>query len=286
MNELNYKYSVLHYKHSAVLGESLNIGVLIYFEQDNSLFFTHSSRLARLKSVYENVSEKSIKYYLKLIKSNVSKLGSNIDSFFISDIDNSFESFISNYILPRDGSALQFSKIRNNFQYDKSNKQIIDYLVSTYLFENTESRANKDYALAKKFYENIKKELGGDLNPNLFQKNYKLKNDSGVEFRFNYAWQNKHWHLVKPLNFDLVDAKNISEKTHRNIGLVIDLEEKARDKDLKFDFLVGKPTKRELYKEYEHSLYLLEKFEYSNIIEEDNIKNYSREAINSIISHT
>jgi len=286
MKELNYKYSVLQYKHSAVLGECLNIGVLIYFEQDNSLFFTHSSKLARLKSVYQNVSEKSIKYYLKQIKFKVSKLGSNIDSFFISDIDNSFESFISNYILPRDGSALQFSKIRNNFQYDKSNKQIINYLISTYLFENTESRENKDYALAKKFYENIKKELGSDLDPNLFQKNYKLKNDSGVEFRFNYAWQNEHWHLVKPLNFDLVDAKNISEKTHRNIGLVIDLEEKARYKDLKFDFLVGKPTNRELYKEYEHSLYLLERFEYSNIIEEDNIKNYSRDAINSIISHS
>ncbi len=280
---MNYKYSVLQYKHSAVLGESLNIGVLIYFELDNSLFFTHSSRLARLRSVYENVSEKSIKHYLKLIKSNVSKLESNIDSFFISDIDNSFESFISNYILPRDGSALQFSKIRNNFQFDKSNKQIIDYLVSTYLFENTESRANKDCALGKKFYENIKKELGGDLNPNLFQKNYKLKNNSGVEFSFKYAWQNKHRHLVKPLNFDLVDAKNISEKTHRNIGLFIDLEENARDKDLKFDFLVGKPTNRELYKEYEHSLYLLERFEYSIIIEENNIKDYSREVINPII---
>lgn len=286
MNEFNYKYSVLQYKHSAVLGESLNIGLLIYFEQNNSLFFTHSSRLARLKSVYENVSEKSIKYYLKQIKSNVFKLESSIDNFFISELDNSFESFISNYILPGDGSALQFSKIRNNFQYDKSNKQIIDYLVSTYLIETTESRANKDYALAQKFYENIKKELGGVINPDLFQKNYKLKNDSGVEFRFNYAWQNKHWHLVKPLNFDLADAKNISEKTHRNIGLVIDLEEKARDKDLKFDFLVGKPTNRELYREYEHSLYLLERFEYSNIIEEDNIKNYSRDAINSIISHS
>ncbi|SFC88636.1 hypothetical protein SAMN04487907_11144 [Zunongwangia mangrovi] len=286
MNVLKYKYSILHYRHSAVLGESLIVGVLIYFEHNNSLYFTHSNRLTRIKSVYENISEKSIKYYLKQIKSNISRLEKNLDDFFIADIKDSFDAFISNYILPSDGSSLQFSKIRTNFQYEKSNRQIIDYLVSTYLIEKKESRTNKEYALGRKFYQNIEKKLGVNLDPSLFQKNYKLKNKSGVEFRFDYAWQNKDWHLVKPLNFDLADAKNISEKAHRNIGLVIDLKEKAINESLKFDFLVGKPKNKELFKEYDHSIYLLESFENSNIIEEEEIFNYSHQAIDSIISHS
>lgn len=286
MNELKYKYSILHYKHSAVLGESLNVGVLVYFEHSKSLFFTNSSRLTRIKSIYENVSERSIKHSLNQIKTNISRLEKKLDDFFIEEISGSFELFISSYVFPKDGSSLQFSEIRTNFQYRKTDKQIIQHLVSTYLVENNESKVNKDYALGRRFYQSIANSLGTDLDPKLFQRNYKLKNESGVEFRFDYAWQNKDWHLVKPLNFDLADAKNISEKAHRNIGLIIDLENKARTSALKFDFLVGKPKKKELFKEYDHSIHLLEKFDNSNIIEEDDIEKYSKEAIDYIISHS
>ncbi|WP_442845016.1 DUF3037 domain-containing protein [Leeuwenhoekiella sp. H156] len=286
MNESKYTYSILHYKHSAVLGESLNVGVFVYFEQSNSLYFKHAERLTRIKSVYDQISEKSIRQYLKLINSNVTQLAQRLDPFFLSELNGSFDYFISSYILQKDSSALQFSKARTHFQYEKTDEEIIDYLVSTFLLENKEVQVNKEHQLGLKFYEPIQQQLESLVDPGLFQKNYKLTNEAGLAFRFDYAWQNENWHLVKPLNFDLTDAKKISDKAHRTLGLIIDLQQTALTTSLQFDFLVGKPTQKKLFKEYDHSLHLLERFEKATVIEEERIESYAHNAIAAILSHT
>ena len=286
MNESKYTYSILHYKHSAVLGESLNVGVFVYFDHSNSLYFKHAERLTRIKSVYEQVSEKSIKQYLKLITANVTRIGQRLDPFFSAELTGSFDSFISSYILQRDSSALQFSKARTHFQYEKSDEEIIDYLISSYLLEPKASQVNKEHQLGLKFYEPIQQQLESLVDSSLFQKNYKLTNEAGLAFRFDYAWQNENWHLVKPLNFDLQDAKKISDKAHRTLGLIIDLQETSLTTSLQFDFLVGKPTQKNLYKEYDHSLNLLQRLDKATIVEEEEIGTYAHDAIAAILSHT
>lgn len=283
MNENLYKYSLLQYKHSALLNESLNIGVLIYFQNKNSFVFKYSKKLSRVKNVYSNVSDKIIKHYLKQINSKINKFNElSNDVFFKEEISSSFETFISNHLLPKDGSSLQFSKPINSFQYEKGNNDIIDYLVNLFLFEESEPISSKDYVLVKSFYSNIKRELN-HIDPKYFKKDFKVKNKTGVEFNFNYAWKNGSLNLVKPLNFDLNDSKYISDKAHKNYGLVVDLQDSAEKEDFRYDFLVGRPTNKRLFKEYDHSIALLEKLPRINIIEENEIEKYSFDAIDTLL---
>lgn len=282
--ENKYIYSLLKYKHSSILGESLNIGLLVYFDNDNSFHFIFNNRLSRPKSIYNSFPEKTIKNYLREINSKVSLVNSKIDDFYQLEINKSFDLFISNYFLPSDGSALQFDNSILNFQYSKENNSIIDYLNSIYLFEQSEIKKDKEYELAKKFYRKVKKyvnEVGNSNNPN-FYKDYKVQNKTGVEFNFKYAWQNGSLNLVKPINFDLSEPRYVANKAHLTYGLLVDLQDVAISKNLNYDLLLGIPTKKDLFKEYDHSKKLLSQLNRINLIEEDSIDNYTERLIKSI----
>lgn len=282
--EKSYTYSLLKYKHSALLGESMNIGVFVYFDSDDSFHFIFNNRLTRLKSIYQNFPEKTIKNYLREINSRVTVVNKKIDKLLLLEIENSFDSFLSNYFLPIDGSALQFDGAIKNFQYSKTNKEIITHLNSIYLFEPSEIKIDKEYELAKDFYRKVRKhvnEAGQSNRPN-FYKDYKVQNKTGVEFNFKFAWKNGSLNLVKPLNFDLSEPRYIANKAHLTYGLLIDLHDVAINNNLKYDLLLGIPTKKELFKEYDHSKKLLSQLDRIQLIEEDAIDVYAQELIETI----
>ena len=280
--ERKYSYSILKYRHSAVLGESLNIAVFVFFQHNKRFDFIYNKKLSRIRSVYPFFSEKIIKNYLNLINRRVHNLQNVFDHFLELEALDQFDSFISSHIFPQDESSLQFSEGKEAFQHNRSNEDVVLYLTETYLLEEEETKKSKDNLLGQRFYNNIKNSLGENLDPQLFRKNYKIKNQTGVEFTFNYAWKNGNFNLVKPLNFDLKEPRFISEKAYRNYGLVVDLEEQVKKRNFNFDFLVGRPKDRNLFKEYEHSVKLLDSLSVLNIIEEDEIEKYSSIAVSAL----
>ena len=46
-------YSILQYKHSLLLGEAINIGVLFYFPEENHLEFAYGTS-TRARAIYED----------------------------------------------------------------------------------------------------------------------------------------------------------------------------------------------------------------------------------------
>ncbi len=279
-----YTYSILRYSHSAFLGESLNVGLLVYFNEQKRFYFKYSGKLSRLKAIYSNVPEKSLKNYLREINSKVELLNKKIDEIFHTEIDNSFDLFISNYFLPFDGSSLQFEKSIKSFQYHKKDEDIVSYLIKSYIYESSESKVDKEYEIGKRFYQYVKnhvKEVDKSNKPNFFR-DYKVKNTTGAEFNFKYAWQNGSLNLIKPLNFDLSEQRSIARKAHENYGLFVDLESVASKENFRYDLLLGRPTKKELFKEYDHSIKLLEKIDRIQLIEESKIIDYTQKLITSI----
>ncbi len=273
--ENTYTYSLLKYKHSSVLGESLNVGLLVYFNSTNTLKFIYPKSLCRIKDAYDQVNDRLIKNYLKQIEHKANSFNNLADELLRIEIESDFKSFIDDYIFPSDGSSLQFENRILNFQYNKSNEEIINYLNFIYLFNSGDTKIDKEYQIAKTFYDFVRDRV----NENYFFKNYEVKNKSGAIFKFRYAWQNGSLNLVKPLNFDLSEQRHIARKAHENYGLFIDLEPIANEKDFKYDLLVRRPTKRTLFKEYDHSIRLLERANRTRIIEENNIKEYSNDLI-------
>lgn len=281
-----YKYCVLKYKHSPFLDESINIGLLIYFSNNNRFYFTFSKNLSRIKYIYDNVPEKTIKEYLKQIDKRLKKFNQIKDDAFYNLELEDLSAFISKYLLPLDGSVLQFSNCKVEIQNDFKNEFINEVLIKKNFIDDIKFQFNqsKEPELSQRFYNNLKGLDFNKINSKgiKFIVDYTLINETGNEFRFDYAWQNGTLNLVKPISFDLKEAKGIAEKAYKNLGQFIDLEKEAEKNNLRYDLIVGRPKSNSLYKEYDHALSLLEKLKYSQLIEEENINSYSLKAIKAI----
>ena len=279
MKDNFYKYCILQYKHNVFLDESINIGMLIYFSSTSKFSFTYSKNLSRIKYIYDNVPEKTIKEYLKSIELQIRKFSIDNDIFHSLEVTD-LTSFISKNLLAIDSSSLQFSNCKHNLQYDFQNEFIEEVLVKKFLIDDIKHLSNqpKEPKLLQKYFSNLKALDFEKINrtEKIFFVDYELKNETGNIFTFDYAWQNGSLNLVKPISFDLKESKSIAEKAYRNLGQFIDLEEKAKEKNLRFDLLVGRPSSKSLFKEYDHAIKLLEKIKFSTVIEEDNIDEYAK----------
>lgn len=288
MENKQYIYSILKYKHSLSLGESLNIGILIYILDEEKFIFRYSKSLSRIKSVYDIISEKTIKQYLSQIELRLHTLKSDEIHFYQNEVVNFFDKFIDKFILPQDGSVLQFSSSKNSYSYDNDSEIIANHLTNKYLLDKekhvTGITTTKEPILVKKFYGYLS-DLDFDrinLNENKFYKNYKVRNETGNEFNFDYAWQNGTLNLVKPISFDLKEPKGLAEKAYKNFGLFTDLRNEASSNNLRYDLLIARPTLKSLYREFDHALGLLETLQRVDIILEENIEEYSKKAIKAL----
>jgi hypothetical protein len=280
-----YKYCTLKYRHSPFLEESINIGLLIYFSNTGKFSFNFSKNLSRIKYIYDNVPEKTIREYLKQIDKKLQTFRIDNDMFHSVDIED-MSLFLSKNLLTKDSTVLQFSLCKHALQYNFDNALIEDVLVKKHLIDDIKNIQNqpKEPQLIQEFYGYLKDLDFETINKGKkrFFTDYTLKNETGNEFKFDYAWQNGTLNLVKPISFDLKESKSIAEKAYRNFGQFFDLENEALNNNLRYDLILGKPSSKSLFKEYDHAVYLLENIKHAKLIEEDKIKQYSLKAISAI----
>jgi len=280
-----YKYSILRYKHSPFLGESINIGLLIYFSNTCNFSFSYSKNLSRIKYIYDNVPEKTIKEYLKQIDRKLQSIRVSDDLFHLIEIDD-LSTFISKNILSKDSTVLQFTECKKYPQNDLQNDFVEQILLKKHLIDDIKPNLAqpKEPQLLQEFYGYLKGLDFEKINreKKRFFTDYTLKNETGNEFKFDYAWQNGTLNLVKPISFDLKESKSIAEKAYRNFGQFYDLQDEAQKNNLRYDLIVGKPSSKHLFREYDHALNLLSNINHAKVIVEDEIKQYSLKAINAI----
>lgn len=280
-----YTYCILKYKHSPFLDESLNIGVLIYFEDSQRFIFKYSKTLNRIKCVYENVPEKTIKEYIRQIDKTL-KIYENYEGHLFPLNDISLKQFLSNTVLPNDGSVLQFSHFRvdslRGFSEEFIESIVIDKLfiddIKPIVYQPQEPK------ILSKFYSKLKESGLNEWKSknDRFKEDYILTNETGTEFKFDIAWQNGTLNLIKPIGFDLKEGRSIADKAHKNFGQFFDLREEAQKKKLRYDLLLGKPSNRKLFKDYDHAISLLGNLENVTLIEENDLKDYSEKVISAI----
>ena len=133
------------------------------------------------------------------------------------------------------------------------------------------------------FYDKVKNFVREDKfskNPN-FYKNYKIENEIGTEFNFDFAWQNGNLNLIKTLDLNVSKPNIISKRSYENFGLLFDLKETAKERNYNFDFLVSEPKEKTLHREYDHSIKLISNLPYANVIEENEFSKY----VNKVKDH-
>jgi hypothetical protein len=280
-----YTYCILKYKHSPYLDESINIGVLIYFEDTQRFLFKYSKTLNRVKSIYDNVPERTIKEYIRQIDKHLNIYQKTLDSIFpLNDLN--LKSFLTRHILPNDSTVLQFSHFKTEslrgFSEDFIEKIVLDNVfIDDIKVQNHQSQEPK---IISKLLSSLKESGLNEYRhkTNRFQEDYVLTNETGNEFKFDIAWQNGTLNLVKPIGFDLKEGMGIANKAHKNFGQFYDLQIEAEKNNLCYDLILGKPTNKNLFKDYDHAVKLLLNIKNSRLIDADDLNEYSKKVITAI----
>ena len=285
MNNKIYKYCLLQYRHSQFLGEVLNIGVLVYYPSVQRLVFLKPEKLLRLKFAYPNIQEKTIKIYFKAFEDRIKNLNVQPELFSNFDSDDAFKKFIFKEFLPEDSSALQFGDIKKAIQFIDDLTTIENQLYHLYFsaFEHTlnnYNRVDETHLLNK--YKSLIKSLDSRVynkeNKRLFI-DYEISPKEGETFKFDIGWKNGSLNLVKPVSFDVQRNETIQNKAYKFYGQFLDLEDYATDKNIRFDLLIAKPKKKDLFKTFDNAISLLSKPKKVKLIEESDLESYSQKTV-------
>jgi hypothetical protein len=291
MSKGTFTYGLLQYHHSQILGEVLNIGLLVYFPNVKKLAFIYPEKLIRLRFAYPNVPDKTIKAYFKYFESRVNELNANAEIFSDYDLSKSLQTFIEKEFLQPDSSALQFGNYRISVLYtediDYLKNQLYNLYFSVFQFqENVAKRVDESVLLNK--YKKYLKEFSHQSTVikenNRFQFDYAVEPNEGTKINFDVAWkEGKVLHLVKPVSFDLTRQDTINKKAYQYYGQFLDLENFAQENHYLFDVLLAKPKARNLYKAYDNAIRLLEIPKGLKLIEQDDLTAYSRATVESAL---
>lgn len=280
-----FTYSILQYKHSLTLGEILNVGILFHFHDENKFEFSYGG-YARLKSIYPDFDIQFFNGFLKAINE---KIGSHINLFSGEGYKSDFVKYIQQNILKPDISGLIFAEpvsVENIFE---SNKVAVDFLSKQFL---PGLITDKSKIISKHDEKYIFKQFSGyvfDKNKDLediVQKNEIITLDNNIKAKFDLSWSNKrHRRYIKPVSFDLSNTQAIQDKALSYLGFLTHLKHFNRNQNFQFDFLIAKPQNRDLKRDFENALDVLDSVKTSKrLVKENELKSYSDETLEELLS--
>lgn len=245
-----YQYSVLKYRHSFLLGEVVNVGLLLYFQEGKELLFIHPRRLERISHLYPDIAIKTIRYYLSLFSRKAIHLTKDWQPTIDGLLNVDFATVLHNEFLIEDASALYFDEIKTGIATAKN--KIVEYYYreyfSCYDLVKPAGRKDEEY-ITKLFRQKIINRTQRADSIKKLEINKKLTNGL-VEETFKLGWQNGSFNLVVPIAFDLQEKQSIEHKSLTWFGKLDFLGEKAAKESIRFDLLISKPTNTDLIEAY------------------------------------
>lgn len=97
-------YSILSYCPNLVLGEYMNIGILMHFPQESKIYFIYPDNFNRLKALNVNTSIEFIDSYCRNIKQKITELSIGTDK--------NTKEIIEEYLMKPDSVSASFSEIQ------------------------------------------------------------------------------------------------------------------------------------------------------------------------------
>lgn len=277
-------YSILQYKHSPVLGEAINVGVLFYFPDEKRKLHFHITDATRIKPIYSDFDARYFNSILKLIRNNVEHYSDDI--YAAKLLNDNFKDFIHTYLLKNDDSSLQFSELFSviNVYSDiqKAVNEFINLLLPLTLRKDVQIVKHNESFIIKKFKARLFAK-NKDLEEKV-TKNYVVKTEE-FSFKFEYAWQNGSLNLIHPLSFDLTDIQAIQRKTAEYCTYLTWLNNYTKINNGRIDLLLAKPQESNLLNAYNKSFKLLNSIDTNKqLIPFEQIDDYSDKAADYLLS--
>jgi Protein of unknown function (DUF3037) len=216
---IKYEYQMLRYRHDAVSGEFVNIGIVFFDAENRFLKAKVSEKYGRISRFFGHVSGTFLLKTIKNIEQEFNALGKRMATETGFPIPNQVRD-ITNAVLPVNDNGLFFSDVLKGWHLDQDRafNETYDRLIGQYSEEATEQRHDDNYAW-KKVYKHFFDE--NNITPQLKDHNVVTATDV---IEFEHAAKNGVWHCFQPISFDLKKKGDIKEKIYRWAGIIGELQ--------------------------------------------------------------
>jgi|GEM_PF-890263 hypothetical protein len=283
-----FTYSILQYKHSLLLREAINVGIIFYFPTDGQFQFV-SGNHQRVKSIY-------LDFDLTVYNSIVNRLKKRLKTKYnlfeeLTNKSKSFQEYLNSNVLAEDATVLQFTEpiisVDTFNDIDTTVKKFSELLLPGIITASpVEDKRNEQFLLKTYLGYILAKDNQAE---NKISKN-RLINYRGLTLNFDYYWKlrkgsrAKTTNLVKPISFDLKEPTEIQKKSVEYFGYLELLKPYADKNDVRFDLLIAKPKDENLLNKYEEAIRRIKKAKSAKrLITESELSAYSDETVQNLV---
>lgn len=274
-----YTYTVLRYVHDVTTGEFINVGLVVASLEQGYLRARFNKSYGRLKCAFPTLNGETFRTRIRALQTSFDELSEQLGDRLRFEKDERNLLGVVRTLLPSDDSALQWAPLGAGLSKDLP--QTLDSLYSRFVTKYDAPHASierrKDDDVWRKFRRELEKRHLSDF---LTRKEIKAVDDSVA---FEHAWKNGSWHCYEPVSFDLTNAAHIKDKALKWLGQLNSIQSAADE--FKVYFLVGRPSEPSLAEAYERAIKLLKKAPESQVVEEDNLEEFSSHVAAKIEEH-
>lgn len=207
----SYSYCVLRYLHDPSVGESINVGVLVYAPDDHFVRFQSEHHTRALSGLFRGFSRDEFLLFLTRLEASVERfqnalLQSRGGLFEMQDRPRDAAA-LAKWLIADNGLSFQFGAVRAGVTRDL-------LTVTGTVFERmvlaqrplASERKRRDEASVWSTFQTAFHEHGISkaLAPHTIE-------TPAFELPFDHAFQNERWHAIKPLSFDYARMEDIRD---------------------------------------------------------------------------
>lgn len=237
-----YQYQILRYIHDRFTGEYVNVGVVVYQEEDGFLGIRTTNKYHRITSLFPGADGRWVTHSLKYIEARVKSIASELKTLFQSSKDLSH---ITASIIPNDNNALEWTEAKYGLDIDPkiALEDIFHNQVEKYIVQKGDTGSRTDEEIWKEKYKKHFEKCGiiNRLKPHKVS----VPND---ELAFNFSWKNERWHSYEPLSFVLKKKESVREKVYKWAGKLQALNQS--NENFHLTLLTSLPPKHNDLKEF------------------------------------
>ncbi len=238
MTELEYRYTILKYRHDAVVGEVMNVGVVLFCRETGQVGFEFSPHYRRLSQAFPHFDGDGYRLTMGRFKSALESLGSFRTTRLVELEDRARFGDIHallRAIWPDHGLSYFPGPVTNGVSadMDRETRELFQRVVLSQHPTRESAKRFDDQALWERFKTTLTSR--GILE--------KLQSVSlgPAEVEFEHAYKNERWHVIEPVSLDYQDGNAMKKRAFQVAGKaasVRDLEDMGT-----LTVLLGKPRR-------------------------------------------
>lgn len=279
MNKHPYTYTVLRYVHDTGTGEFVNVGVVLNAPAARYARAILRPTYGRVSRIFPDFDSDHFRRVIRHLQAHFDEMSDRIaQELDFGQIPVDALALACN-VIAQDDSAFQWSPMGGGLSANlpETAETIYKNMVERY-DEKPKGESRSDDIVWKTFKSPLeKKKVLSRFHPKIIA----VADD---EVEFTHAWQNRQWHCIEPVSFDLLQPQSIKDKAHSWLGRVTSVQKSAEP--FQIYYLVGEPQIEKSRRAFDQALNILHKTPVKHeIVREHEADGFASAMEEKIITH-